>query len=160
MAFYAGLAPLRDVLADLYPAGSLARVVVAEAGIPEQLVDFGGAAIEVWQRVLGVAQGNGQVQALVDVARKHYPGNADLAEAERVWRTMPPPALPGGPEAAGGHPTGSGGNVTITVGGSNGGVVAGGGVSDTNVVSTGNITGDGNVIGMNRSERSDRKADT
>lgn len=160
MAFYAGLAPLRDVLADLYPAGSLARVVVAEAGIPEQLVDFSGAAIEVWQRVLGVAQGNGQVQALVDVARKHYPGNAALAEAERVWQATPPPALPGGPETPGGLPAGSGGNVTITVGGSNSGVVAGRDVSGSNVVNTGNITGDGNVIGIDRGERNDRKADT
>lgn len=154
MAFYAGLTPLRDVLADLYPAGSLARVVVAEAGIPEQLVDFGGAAIEVWQRVLAVAQGNGQVQALVDVARKHYPGNAALAEAEHAWQATPPPALPGGPEARADPPVRSGGNVTFTVGGSNSGVMAGGDVSGTSVVSTGNITGDGNVIsGDPRSHR-------
>ena len=89
MTFHQGLVPLRDVLATFYPAPGLARSVVAEAGIPEQLIDFGGAAIEFWQAILTVANNQGRVPALIDVAIKHFPTNESLLEAIKQANSVP-----------------------------------------------------------------------
>jgi len=89
MTFYKGLVPLRDVLAELYPAPGLARTVVAEAGIPEMLVSFDGAAIEFWKNILATAQNNNQVRDLIDVACKHFPKNEKLIEAVKQYTITP-----------------------------------------------------------------------
>lgn len=130
MGWYAGLDPLRNLLADLYPAASIARVVATEAGIAEQLIDFDGAAVEFWKSILTTAHHNGQVQALIDVARKHFPKNEALTEAERVFQKTPVPDLPGlveTPAVDGGNNISNSGseNTTITVGGDNNGIIGG-----------------------------------
>lgn len=92
MAFYPGLAPLRDVLAGLYPSKNIAQVVVAEAGLPEQLIDFEGAAVVFWKNILSVAQSNNQINELIDVARKHFPMNRDLIMAKEAYVSIPSPS--------------------------------------------------------------------
>lgn len=130
MGWYAGLDPLRNLLADLYPAASIARVVATEAGIAEQLIDFDGAAVEFWKNILTTAHHNGQVQALIDVARKHFPHNEAVTAVERVFQETPIPDLPklmekpvsdsGSNISNIGHE-----NTTITVGGNNSGIIGG-----------------------------------
>jgi len=130
MGWYAGLAPLRNLLADLYPTASIARVIATEAGIAEQLIDFDGAAVEFWKSILTIAHHNGQVQALIDVARKHFPKNEALTEAERFFQETPVPDLSRLVEA----PTFDGGsnifnsgseNTIITISGDNNGIIGG-----------------------------------
>ncbi len=91
MTFYKELTLLRDVLAGLYPAPGLARAIVGEAGISERLIDFDGSAIEFWKSILSIAQNNNQIQDLIDVARKHFPKNEELIEAEKVFHSVPKP---------------------------------------------------------------------
>ncbi len=148
MAFYSGLAPLRDVLAGLYPAESIARAVVGEADVSAQLIDFDGSAVEFWTSILDVAQSNHRVQDVIDVARKHFPKNKELIEAEQIFHSTPPPALVGNTD----EPEGDGsskrsGDTTLqSVDGSNSGIMAGGDVNDANIVNTGDITGEGNAV--------------
>lgn len=89
MAFHQGFVPLRDILAELYPAPGLARTVVAEAGIAEQLIDFGGAAVEFWQAILTVADNQARVQTLIEVAHRHFPQNERLIEAIKQYHATP-----------------------------------------------------------------------
>jgi len=121
MGWYAGLAPLRNLLADLYPTASIARVIATEAGIAEQLIDFDGAAVEFWKSILTIAHHNGQVQALIDVARKHFPKNEALTEAERFFQETPVPDIIGAPTLG---QQGSN-NVRINIGRDNYGKIAG-----------------------------------
>lgn len=149
MGWYAGLNRLRDVLADLYPAASVARTVVAEAGIPELLIDFEGSAVVFWKSILTKAQNNDQVQALIDVARSHFPTNAALIEAERIFHETPVPLLPrGADEPAPSGNNGGSGNVSISVGGNSSGIIAGRDVNNAKVQNVGDVRGDGNVIGI------------
>ena len=147
MAFFIGLVPLRDVLAELYPAESMARVVAGEAGLREELIDFDGAAVEFWKRILSAAQSNDQVQDVIDVAREHFPKNARLTEAERVFQNTP---VPDGvsefePKSALSQGIDS---VNISIEGDNDGLVGGRDIRDVNQVRTGNITGDGDAVGV------------
>jgi hypothetical protein len=87
VAFYKELVPLRDLLAELFPTSSTARTVVAEAGIPEQFIDFEGAAVEFWKNILAIAQNNHQIQEIIDVARKRFPHNQPLIAAAQEHET-------------------------------------------------------------------------
>ena len=123
MAYAKELNALCEVLATLYPTENLARVVVSEAGLPAAWIDFGGAAIEFWRSILAVAGNRGQMQALIDVARRHFPQNAALLAAADAWQTAPPPAALAAEEPP---PTGA---RHIHIGGDNYGIVAGGDVT-------------------------------
>lgn len=92
MAFYKGLVPLRDVLATIYPAESLARAVAGEAGLPEPLIDFSGSAVECWANILSIAQNGRQVPSVIDVVRNHFPKNEEVIEAGQVFHNTPPPS--------------------------------------------------------------------
>ncbi len=140
MSYYPGLNPLRDVLAELYPAASIARVVAAEAGIAEKLIDFNGASVEFWKSILTVAHNNGQVQALIDVARSHFPQNKKLVEAEQVFHETPVPDVGQPDEGKPNH-----GNIAVTVKG-NSGIIAGNNVKNSKLQNIGDITGNNNQV--------------
>lgn len=113
MTYHKDLMPLRDVFASLYPAESIARVVVGDAGISEKLIDFDGAAVEFWKNILTIAQSNRQVQALIDVAREHFPQNEALIDAEQIFHTIPEQILSGVEEDRGNQPADAGSNVVF-----------------------------------------------
>lgn len=148
MAFYPGLVPLRDVLADLYTTEGHARVVVGDAGIPEQEIDFSGSALEFWQSILSAAHRTGRVQNVIDAARRTYSAHAQLIEAEQVFHDAPVPDLPSAcaPSPQNGDP--DSGNTTINVGGDNSGIIVGGDVDNAAVQNVGDVSGDKNVIGI------------
>lgn len=144
MAFYPGLTPLRDILADLYPAASIAQAVVGEAGLPEQLIDFSGSGMQFWQSILSVAHSNNQVQDVIDVARKHFAQNERLIEAEEIFHSTPAPELPTD-QADTSTETGSANTMNVSVGNDNSGIIARD-INNANVVNTGDISGDGNIV--------------
>ncbi|MCB0138662.1 MAG: hypothetical protein KDE50_02015 [Caldilineaceae bacterium] len=153
MPYYAGLNPLRDVLAAIYPAPGLARTVAVQAGIQEQLIEFDGPAIELWKNILSVAQSNSQLQDLINVAREHFPNNESLVEAEKVFHETPVPSLPPMTTEApasedSGRDGGSGDNVSISVAGNNDGIIAGRDVMHAKIQKVGDVAGDHNVIGI------------
>lgn len=153
MGYYPGLNKLRDVLADFYPTKNQAQMIIAQAGISEQLINFDGSALEFWKSILAKAHNNRQVQNLIDEVRKTFANNELLLDAEKEFYETPVPPLPtleDKPDTGGnGSNGGSGsGNVSISVGGNNEGFIAGGSIKDANLVKTGDVTGDGNVIGV------------
>jgi hypothetical protein len=117
---------LGEVLATLYPTENLARVVVSEAGLPAAWIDFGGAAIEFWHSILTVATNRGEMQPLIDVARRHFPQNEALLAAADAWQTAAAsaPNAEEPPPASARH---------IHIGGDNYGIVAGGDVTQATV---------------------------
>ena len=148
MGYYEGLNDLRDMFAELYPTESKARVVVGEAGISDEFINFGGSAIEFWRNILEFAQNNGQVQKVIDVARKRYPGNSQLAEAEIVFHETPVPSTSIANDRD--HVQSNPRQGAINVEGGNNGVIAGGNVTDVEIIHVGDISGNGNQIGSNR----------
>jgi HEAT repeat protein len=89
-----GLHDLRDLLVKLYPTEEAARLVVSEAQLPEGHIDFEGGAIHIWHNVLAEAERRNRVEAIVDVARKHYPEqSAALGQALETYRTAPEPVV-------------------------------------------------------------------
>lgn len=137
MVFHQGMAPLRDVLADLYPGAAEARTVLAAAGIDSRRIDFSGSALVRWQAILDEADKLDALQALVDQARREYPTNPYLEEAERHVHATPRPAAGAGEEL---HE--SGGNVSISVGGDNRGVIAGGDIRGSRIIQSGDRASD------------------
>lgn len=140
MSWYPGLNPLRDVLADLYPATSIARVVMTEAGIAESMVDFNGPAIAFWTSIITQAHHNQQVPTLIAVARNHFPKNQQLAEAEQVFQQTPVP------EESRVTPRQDTASRTIRVKGNNDGIIVGGDVKDSKIQNVGDITGSNNHL--------------
>lgn len=120
---------LGEVLATFYPTENLARVVVSEAGLPASWIDFGGAAIEFWRNILTVATNRGEMQPLIDVARRHFPQNEALLAAADAWQR----AVASSASVAEGTPAAPIGARHIHIGGDNYGIVAGGDVQQATV---------------------------
>lgn len=118
---------LCEVLATLYPTENLARVVVSEAGLPASWIDFGGAAAEFWHSILTVATNRGEMEPLIDVARRHFPQNEALLAAADAWQRAAASSTSVAEEPP---PTGA---RYIHIGGDNYGIVAGGDVKRATV---------------------------
>jgi hypothetical protein len=82
-------------LAGLYPDRDKARLVVRQAGLDPDDIDFSGVPKVFWTRVVEEANRRGKVQALIDGAKHDFPNaDADFASLEQQLRVF---AL-GGPE--------------------------------------------------------------
>jgi V8-like Glu-specific endopeptidase len=90
------LTELRDVLAELYETTGRARVIVAEAGLNPAFIAFADNARETWYNILAEASKEGKDAALIEVARKDYPGNVALARAAEgdLWSIAGPELKP------------------------------------------------------------------
>ena len=69
------------ILQELYETEPKARRIVDIAGLSPSNIRFGGSAAETWHAVLGEAQKQGRLQALIDVAPAEYPQRDDLRVA-------------------------------------------------------------------------------
>jgi hypothetical protein len=94
MSWYAGLTPLRDALAELFPNATTAGVVVYDAEIDTSLLHLDGAPIVIWQNILSEAWKQTKVDALITVAQQRYPTYAPLTAAIAHYRATPIPPLP------------------------------------------------------------------
>ena len=87
-----GSSPLRDVLADSYLLAALAlgrRGRSRNSAAVRSTLE--GPAIQFWTNNLVRAQNNNQVQDVIDIARKHFPRNEKLIDAETRFHTTPIP---------------------------------------------------------------------
>lgn len=95
------LIEVRNVLADLYPTESLARVVVRDVGLDPGRVDFHGSAQTFWFCVIEHAEAVGATAALCEYAAKAYPARAatlvtgSTATPSRAASARPPFVAPG-----------------------------------------------------------------
>lgn len=94
MPWYAGLTPLRDALAELFPNATTAGVVVYDAEIDTSLLHLDGAPLVIWQNILSEAWKQTKVDALIAVAQQRYPTYAPLIAAIAHYRATPIPPLP------------------------------------------------------------------
>lgn len=94
MPWYAGLTPLRDALAELFPNATTAGVVVYDAEIDTSLLHLDGAPLVIWQNILSEAWKQTKVDALIAVAQQRYPTYAPLTAAIAHYRATPIPPLP------------------------------------------------------------------
>lgn len=69
-------------LARLYGDIESARRIVTEAGIHATYIEFGGAAIDLWHRIVYEAEKQRKVPDLVRVARNGYETNPTL---QQIW---------------------------------------------------------------------------
>lgn len=66
---------LTEILANLYLDGQDQRRIVEEAGLNSALLNFYGAPIVVWSRILQEAQKRNKVDKILDIARQEYPNH-------------------------------------------------------------------------------------
>lgn len=97
MPWYAGLTPLRDALAELFPSATTAAVVVYDAEIDTSLLHLDGAPVVIWQNILSEAWKQRKVDALIAVAQHHYANYAPLTAAIAQYRATPVPPAPTSP---------------------------------------------------------------
>jgi hypothetical protein len=101
MTWNDALTQLRELLQELYPEVARARVVVADAGIPEGTIEFHAAAQVNWHTVVQQAHTRRQVAALVNVATRDYPGRAaELHTALAAYHAMLGASLQPSPPAS------------------------------------------------------------
>jgi hypothetical protein len=87
MASYDVIKALRDVMVKLYPTAQMANLVVAQAGLNAQLIDFGGPPVQFWHAILTVADNNSQLQDVITTARNQFPKNQELLDAEQLFQS-------------------------------------------------------------------------
>lgn len=75
---------LYRLLAELYPNKERAERVVDDLGMERGRIDFTGESWAIWRSIINEAerQGPAVLRALVDYARREYPGNPELS----AWR--------------------------------------------------------------------------
>ncbi len=81
MSKLAALAPLRDLLVDLYPTRDGSYRLVDEAGLRRAHIAFENAAIDNWQNILVEAHRRSRVGAVVAIAQGEYPEQAEALQA-------------------------------------------------------------------------------
>ena len=96
-------------LADCYPQRARAELFAQDAGLSLAQIDFSGAPIEFWQRILEEAERKGRVDALLELACEQAPARQDLADlrdeyarratARPASETVSPPAVVPSPKA-------------------------------------------------------------
>lgn len=89
MSWSAGLTPLRDALAELFPNATTAGVVVYDAEIDTSLLHLEGAPLIIWQNILTEAGRQSKVDALIAVAQQRYPTYPPLIAAISHYRATP-----------------------------------------------------------------------
>lgn len=89
MSWSAGLTPLRDALAELFPNATTAGVVVYDAEIDTTLLHLEGAPLIIWQNILTEAGRQTKVDALIAVAQQRYPTYPPLIAAIAHYRATP-----------------------------------------------------------------------
>ncbi|MEU1803353.1 trypsin-like peptidase domain-containing protein [Streptomyces sp. NPDC019937] len=94
-----GRAALIARLAKLYPQDRSVRRLMETAGIPTDLVDFGGGARDVWHATLREADNRGKRAALLTHAVGEFPEDDELRRA--LSRALDAPAAPADPVPAG-----------------------------------------------------------
>jgi hypothetical protein len=77
--------PLRDLLSRLYADEASARRIAAQAQLNVERIHFGGSALDRWQAILTEAHHAGAMRRVIEVARKEYGGNEELASALRAF---------------------------------------------------------------------------
>lgn len=77
------LTNLNHVLAGLYPAMVESYRVLDTAGIPKAYIEFSTRSIDNWHAILSEAKKRDKVLAVIQAARKDYPDNPFLIQAER-----------------------------------------------------------------------------
>ena len=80
------LRALRNAFVTLYNNPSSIRRVVDDAGIDTGLVNFQGAALEIWYSVLTEAENQGKVDALVRAVDTPYQANKALQQAYQAYQ--------------------------------------------------------------------------
>ena len=91
------LIDLREILARLYPTERDARRVATEAGLNTGLIALEGTSIiNTWFAILQHASHQGKVVAVIQAARRDYPDDQSLQQAEAG---APPRAIIGPPAA-------------------------------------------------------------
>lgn len=92
-------------LAKLYPEARSVRRLMETAGIPSDMVDFGGGARDVWHAALREADNRGKRVALLTTAVGEFPDDEELRRALSRALTDPaaaPTAAPVGADGTGG----------------------------------------------------------
>jgi hypothetical protein len=110
MPWYAGLTPLRDALAELFPNVTTAGVVVYDAEIDTSLLHLDGAPMVIWQNILSEAWKQTKVDALIAAAQQRYPTYAPLIAAIAQYRATPVPSAPASLDQPASRPPGATGD--------------------------------------------------
>ncbi len=85
MTWDPALNALRDALADLYETQEAARQLAGDSGLDLRKIDFSGKAAKVLTSLLTQAFNNGQVEEVIQAAKKRYSKSESLAEAAEHW---------------------------------------------------------------------------
>jgi hypothetical protein len=83
MAWNANLTNLNDVLAGLYPALDESYRIVEIAGLNRTQIRFSAKALDNWYAILREADNQGKVADVIAAARRDYPRNQSLIQAEQ-----------------------------------------------------------------------------
>src|SRR5687767_8889158 len=98
------LADLTEILANLYPSETDARRIAHKAGLKTAFLDFSGAPIDRWFKVLDHANPRDRVGAIVACALEENPDDEALKQASKGTPPQalkgPEPTQWGGPSAA------------------------------------------------------------
>jgi hypothetical protein len=81
-------AKLRNVLAELYPDETSARVVVDDAGLDPALISFSSQARNNWHDILTEARNQGKTNRLLTAVLRDYGENRDLQGACAAYRSV------------------------------------------------------------------------
>jgi hypothetical protein len=76
------LTALNYVLADLFPFQTDSARIVNEAGLPPAFISFSNKAIDNWYSILSEADKREQILDVIRAARRSYPENPILTQAE------------------------------------------------------------------------------
>ena len=82
------LTKLRNVLMNLYPSSEDAIRIVQQAGLSSAYIDFTGAAINIWHKVLEQAKREKFVGRILKEAQEEYPKNQALKRAAESWQAV------------------------------------------------------------------------
>lgn len=82
------LTNLNYVLAGLYPLMRDTVRIVDASGVPKTHIAFSERGIDTWHAILTEANNRGKVQAVIQAARKDFPENPVLAQAEQGQLTV------------------------------------------------------------------------
>jgi hypothetical protein len=80
------LRALRNALVTLYNNPTSIHRLVDDAGMDAGLVNFQGAALEIWYSVLTEAESQGKIESLVSAVDKPYQANKALQQAYQAYK--------------------------------------------------------------------------
>src|SRR2546423_580228 len=81
---------LITLLAGLYPKRNRARFIVRRMSLDPIFINFGGAPIDFWTRIVEEANNHDKVPDLIEVAKKDFPNiNFDALEQQLSQPMVP-----------------------------------------------------------------------